>query len=132
MWRLLGIVGKGMLPPRDDSSPRVWRWRLTIAGLVALLLLTSAGHIAMACGYIPGWSGFALAAEVREVDDKLSSMQRALIEERILKMRERQCRAISNDNEMARRFAAERMSELQREYRQMFGYAYDAPPCGAL
>lgn len=131
------------IPPADASDRHVTRWRLAV-GLISMSMpLALAVHILMSCGYIG--PGFAQARDLQDlkiaVEEKdrairtsLEKQERRQIEDALLDMRARQCVAIAANNTEAKRFAAEKMDELQSDWRALVGVTtnYPLPTCEEL
>lgn len=130
------------IPPADAADLHVTRWRLVIA----LMVMFASVHVPLSCGWLPFvWSGFAQADDLRElrvtIEEKqaemaasLKAQQQRQIEDALLDMRARQCAAIAAENVEAKRFAAERMDELQSDWRKLVGETrnYPLPTCDEL
>lgn len=129
--KLLAFAAR-IIPPASADERQLGVWRAFIATATLLLMFGLAGHIAWACGYIPGLPGFARAQDVHELKTDFRKQQIRLLEQALLDMRARQCRAIVDDNREAKRFTAERMAQLSTEYYALAGYLYPVPDCNAL
>lgn len=140
--KLLDAVSAA-IPPADASDVHVTRWRLAV-GLISMAMpLALAIHILMSCGWIgPGFAQARdlqdLKAAVEEKDQAIRSsldkQERRQIEDALLDMRARQCAAITTGNAEAKRFAAEKMDELQSDWRALVGVTtnYPLPTCEEL
>lgn len=111
-------------------------------------------HISWACGWIPGMQGFAFAddvdrkvaaavdplkAEVREIDRKLSRVEREVVAARIATMekmlfdlRKAQCTAIARQNPEAVEFYARHIQEVKSQYFAATSREYQAPTCAEV
>lgn len=105
--------------------------------------ITLVFHVAWACGFLPGVSGFALSEEVSSKNEQLTAqmtrLQHAfteqeiiLLEGAILDMRSKQCAAIVNNNRESRRFAAERLTRLLNKYQETASHNFPLPPCAEM
>lgn len=67
-----------------------------------------------------------------------NELKRLQLDEKILNMRERQCRAIAtatpenNQNQSVKRFAVEKLNEYTRQYSLVAGERYRIPDCEEL
>lgn len=133
--KLLDAVSAA-IPPADASDIHVTRWRLAV-GLISMAMpLALAVHILMSCGWIG--PGFAQARDLQDlktaieqkqftIEESLAKQERRQIEDALLDMRARQCVAIVTANVEAKRFAAEKMDELQSDWRRLVGVATNHP-----
>ena len=108
-----------------DPAQRTVLWRV---GLTAALVF----HVSWACGWIPGMTGFAMAADYHFLAEKVDSIELSLLEEKIIEAQERLCRADAENNVPAMRYSAERLRELVYEYESMTGKIFRVPQCNEL
>lgn len=101
-----------------------------IAGLFAF-------HIAWACGWLPGISGFALASDTQQVQEDIKDLRQTIengfkeirkeqIQDRLSALQALRCTA--QDQQLEREYV-NRIQELQSRYRDAFGYTYPLEPC---
>lgn len=121
-----------ILPPQDDSKKAIRRWRYGVFVSLFGLLLAVAFLGGLAFNKIPGFDGFARASAVQSVSMEVADVKIQLLDDRLLKMRERQCRAIAEGNTAAMKFAAENMRDLRNEYREITGVEWRTPECEEL
>lgn len=111
----------------EDSRTAAY-WRLFIA-----LLLTT--HIAWACGWLPGVSGFAFAGEVHKLTTEFREHLVTDLEEKLFNMQERLCELrfdpdkYSVDKEARYK---ERIRNLMRAYRDLADHNYVLDQCALL
>ena len=116
---------KEIFPP---DVPPVTRWRLAMfLAMVGFLF-----HVLWACSLLPGFSGFALAADFEQMNKDVTQIRLQLLTNQIFETRIRQCQAITTDNYDARRFWTEKLIELQRQHILLTGQTYPMPACGEL
>jgi hypothetical protein len=111
-------------------------------------------HIAWACGLLPGVQGFAVASEVdgkiaqavepikvevREIDRKLSRVEReviaariATLEKSLFDLRKAQCTAIARENPEAVEFYGRQIQGVRAEYYAATAREYQAPTCAEV
>lgn len=114
-----------LFPP---DVPAVVKWRLSIFAAVALM----AAHVAWACGWLENLgigSGFAYSEDVEKVQEDVSSIKLALIEQRLFDVRLRQCSASSQE---AKRFYLQQLQELMSEYQRLTEREHKPPSCEEL
>jgi len=111
------------------SSDAAGMWRV----FTALLLV---GHIAWACGWLPGISGFAFANDVDALRDEFNDYLRVDLDEKLFNMQERLCalRLDEPDNRFPDREYRfkERIRVLLTAYRELVGYSYTLDQCARL
>ena len=124
-----------LIPPADGSEVHVRRWRVWIAGAVILNTVGLSVHIALACGLLPFYPGFAAAAEVHSSQQAVESLANELkaqrigiIESSILDTRQKQCEA---QPEVRRLYTAS-LQKLLIEYRNITKSDYPVPGCEAF
>lgn len=105
-----------MFPP---GVPAVVRWRLMMCAVCMGFL----AHIGLACGYFPGFSGFALAADVSALDDKVNTILVLSIETRLRELVQEQCHASTPS---LRATLLQAIDELQAKHRALTGSNYTA------
>lgn len=86
----------------------------------------------VACGWVPWLPGFASTADLASLQRAFTIQQARLLEQSLLDMRTRQCKAVHTNNPDAKRFAAERVASLSVEYRDLTGHHYQLPNCDEL
>lgn len=98
--------------------------------------LALAVHILMSCGYIG--PGFAQAKDLQDLKQSIEARQftieRRLLEQSLLDTRAKQCASIASGNLDAKAFAAQRMSDLQSDWRMLVGVStnFPLPTCEEL
>ncbi len=107
-----------LLPP---DTPAITRWRLTVAGCVALLMAQAAASYGLFSW--AGVPGFASRASFEE-------MSISMIEERIYDAKRLWC-AVSEDPNRAssRRFYSGEISRMHLKYYKLTGIRMDIPTC---
>lgn len=140
--RILDWLWQDMKPEERRNMARFFLW----------LIVTL--HIAWACGWIPGMQGFAFASdvddkiseaiapikdEVREIDRKLTRVEReviaariATLEKSLFDLRKAQCTAISRENPEAVEFYGRQMQEVRSQYYSATSREYQAPTCAEV
>lgn len=111
-----------VFPP---GVPAVMKWRLSVFVFMVLFM----GHIGWACGYLGPiglGGGFALAADQKETDRKLTKILQLQISERIRSL-SYECRVLVGHDAKARK--ASEIEEWQLQYRQLSGERYPEPGC---
>lgn len=125
-----------------SSLPRGVRYTIQVWVVTALFV----SHIAWACGWIPGVSGFAFASdiddvqhdlqalstevqhELRELTGELRTQRIEYLEERILSAYAQQCSATKGD---LRDIHQRRLTRLLRHYQDVTAYTYPLQECEA-
>lgn len=114
-----------LIPPPTAAGPEVIRWRISV--MCACMLFGV--HVMWACGLLPGLNGFAMAAEVQEIERDVTAIRRELLEARIFDTRVKQCTA---ESVAARRFYAEKQRDLINGYIDLTGREPALPGCREL
>lgn len=117
MGKALFDFTASIVPPEHRTT--VWR---------VLITLIIAGHVAWACGWVPGVSGFAMADEVSDVKEDVKTIQIDLVDAQIFEQRLRQCQS----TDQARQVHAQRLQRLLRRYQELTGRNYQLPSCSDL
>ncbi len=99
---------------------------ISIANSLAVVLLVLCAH-----GAVPWYSGFALTSDVEGLTDQFRQQEVRLLDQALLEMKLRQCKA-GDVNPDAKRFATERLGEMQREYLTLTGHYPALPQCEEL
>lgn len=109
-----------LLPPDDDGRPLspLTRWRIAIFAVCVSMLLFMVWAISP--------YGFALAADVLKIRNNVDDMRLTQIEQQLYDAKQSEC--LSTDNS-ARRFFANRVMQLAREYRALARGEVNIPPC---
>lgn len=138
------MVKEALLELFPPDVPRLVRWRLMVSFVCALML----GHLMLACGFVPGFDGFAMADEVDDKidqamapvraqlgqitsqiaaqDDTITAIRLDQIAARLRELQQQRCAATDHDVIEAIDFDIE---SRQREYRALAGERYPLPPC---
>ena len=111
------------------SSDAAGMWRV----FIALLLV---GHIAWACGWLPGISGFAFANDVDALRSEFNEYLKVDLEEKLFNMQERLCALRAGDKNVhvpdrEYRFK-ERIRVLLNAYRDLISRSYVLDECARL
>ncbi len=121
-----------LIPPEEGDARQVRRWRLWVAGVTFVNAVGLTVHVALACGFIPFYPGFALAGEVKTVQQSVDSLAQELqtqrigiIESSILDVRQKQCEA---QPEVRRLYTAS-LQKLLIEYTNITKHEYPLPEC---
>lgn len=134
-------IFKCIWPPSDGDPVKEMRWRVAITVFCITVGVGLAAHLAWASGNLSPYGfgeGYAKASQMLSVSDSLKDLRKRLIRADIFKMRERQCKAISADEDSngnrreAAKFYAQEMQRLQDEYRKIVGYQLPLPECRDL
>lgn len=107
-------------PPSLHATPKevhAWQWKVFI--VIGVLIVSLAGHIAIACGYIAAvYPGFARADTVMEI-------QVSSLEAQILDTRKSQCSSQGQANLL---YTAA-IQKLLIKYTDVTSRSYPLPPC---
>jgi hypothetical protein len=124
-------IALALIPPHDSDPERIYRWRLTLAGVVVLMAGTISAHIALACGFLPVFfPGFANASDVQALNVQQTAMRQESLESALYNMQRDKCLALSGGNMQAALVQDQRIREKMAVYRQIsHGQNYDLPPC---
>lgn len=141
-------VARGLIPPELEDITPATRWRVWVVGVLAMVSIGTAVHVALACGFIPFYPGFAMAGEAEKVKTELTQ-QVAAMEHRVMSKidaqadslktqrvntlkkdlfdaRQKQCKAPSG---AVRTMMTEQISNMQTEYSTLAGKDYVLPNC---
>ena len=118
------ILGK-LWPTNLKTEKDVQNWRIIVALSLMFVIATTTLSLALGFGHIPGFPGFADAQVVANIESRLLNND-------LINMRERQCRAIEEDNDAAKRFATEKLQELLNEYVGATEVQWRIPECEEL
>jgi hypothetical protein len=133
--KLMGVA-TNLIPPIDGATDiHVRRWRLWVAGVTFVNAFGLTIHIALACGLIPFYPGFAQAGEVKTTQqavdnlaNELKAQRVGIIEASILDTRQKQC---ASQPEVRRLYTAS-LQKLLIEYRNITKSDYPVPGCEAF
>lgn len=127
-------AARNIIPPDDDADPRALRaWRRWIAVAVLMTSGVLGVHILLACGFLsPYYSGFAQAADLKEMQGKVDALSASFKAERIgslekdiLDTRQKQCAAASG----VRALYTSSLQKLMIQYTSLTGASYPIPDC---
>lgn len=118
-------LAKALSPPRfKKERTELWAW------LVTLGLIMSGLHILIACGLVPGFSGFALASDVTTIQTAVSSTRQESLEGRAFELRVKQCEAIES-GKSPQAFTVQ-LQDLLRKYYDLTKQRMELPTCQEL
>ncbi len=113
---------RALLPPDDSGRPLspLTQWRIAVfAACVGMVFFVS-------------WAvspyGFALAGDFEDLQTNVDDMRLGQIEQQIYDAKQSEC--ISSER-FSRRFFADRVMKLAREYRKLARGEVSIPPCAA-
>lgn len=130
--KVVPLVEK-LIPPADSDPAKVRIWRIYIAMATLVNSIVLAAHVAWACGFLPGFSGFALAADFEDTKQAQVLLTREILEQRIFDMRVRQCVAIKEHEPAAVLQAyAKMLSDLKHRYEDLMGTEPEVPDCNEV
>lgn len=124
-------VAEELVPPDNDAPAkdhRRWRfWVMMILGVNSAALTI---HIALACGLLPMFPGFANAGEMQAVhlQSKLARLEQ--LQWRMFELRVKQCEAIAK-GESPRVYTVQ-LEEQQRTYLALTNGTYSLPLCNEM
>jgi hypothetical protein len=122
-------LGKKLVPPNGNSTEeKRWRWWMS-ATLVAtnLALMT---HIAIACGLLPFYPGFAYASDVQEAKSESRANRIESLQWRMFELRVKQCVAIDK-GDSPRAFTIQ-MEVQQEKFHALTNSYHPLPDCLSL
>lgn len=118
-------VLKALSPPRfKKEKNELWAW------LVTMGLLMSGLHILLACGLLPGFSGFAYASDLLPVQSAVVSGRQEFLEGRAFELRVKQCEAI--DEGKSPQVYTVQLQEVLKKYYDLTKMRMDLPACQEL
>lgn len=142
-----GVAGH-LVPPELRELAPTTKWRMWITGGLVVTSLGSAIHVALACGYLPFYAGFADAGEMdklrQEVTAQVAAMEQRVtskienqaetlktqrvntLKKDLFDARQKQCKAPSG---AVRTMMTEQISNMQSEYETLVGKPYTLPGC---
>ncbi len=112
---------KELIPVSDPLG----KWRIIMAACVALSMV----HIVLAKGLVPGFDGYALAAEASANARQLRGITEILLEQSITGARREQCRALASGNGQARQLAEANLRRYLARYDKETGRQYPLLDC---
>jgi hypothetical protein len=121
-------VSKMLIPPESDTETKRWRWVVvcvTMANSAALAL-----HIALACGLLPFYPGFAYAADVKDARLEARSGRLEQLQWTMFELRTRQCEAI--DKGASPRGFTIQLEQQQKTYYSITNEYHELPSCQEL
>lgn len=121
-------IGGKLVPPADTPGEKLLLWRVTLVLFNGFIAIVMTIHIAWACGFLPGFSGFALADDIQEMRHEARDLKRVILEKEIFETRNKHCTA----DAVQKPFYYARLVDLVRQYRQLVGEAYSIPSCEEL
>lgn len=109
-----------LLPPDEDGRPLspLTRWRIAVFAV-------SVGMLSFMVWALSPY-GFALAEDFRGLRNNVDDMRLGQIEQQIYDAKQSECVSIDNNS---RRFFADRVMKLAREYRNLAKGEVRIPPC---
>lgn len=115
-------------PPSDDPAVRGWRY--LVVAFTAANSIILAGHIVLACGLTPFFSGFAYASDQKSLVQEQKTARVEFIEARIFDLRVRQCEAI-NKGDNPQPYTIQ-LQQVWAKYRDVTGREPQVPSCREL
>jgi hypothetical protein len=127
----LGVeVVKALLPPQnpnDEGEQQRWRWVVFSAIIALSLALIS--HVALACGWIPWYSGFALNSSVSNIQSRIDLIATQSVENALRNKLTDRCKT---QDASYKQELTEEIDNLSREYYSLQHFNYKDPPCASL
>jgi hypothetical protein len=118
----IGEVAKAMVPPPDSAPTKLYWYHFRVAAVSCTAFLGVLFFTAIAFGRVPGFGGFALAAD-------LQVLSIHVVDSELLNLRVHHCVATTPD---AKQLYWDRISTLMVEYRRLSRVEYVLPTCGDL
>ena len=129
-------LAESIIPPHDADGPAVTRWRLRIATLVGLTLVSQVALYALAFGIVNvfGFTGFAQASDLTTVSQQVQAGRVDSLDQQLLELKEKQCDAQSQtpQNTEAARQYGERIYERAQQYYSLTQKYPPIPSCSEL
>lgn len=100
-----------------DRNNREWRW-VCFAWLLSVSAVICI-QSALAFGFTPFFSGYALAADQRSTQHQVAEIKVEVIEGRLNETRRLQCTAIARDDEQAKNYYYRSLQELLSKYEDL-------------
>jgi hypothetical protein len=123
-------IGKMALPPKDGSFPETKRWRWLIVCIVGANSIALAFHIALACGMVPFYPGFASASDMTAAKVEARSGRLEQLMWTMFELRTRQCDAI--DKGISPRGFTIQLEQQQKIYYSLTNEFHQLPTCQEL
>lgn len=111
---------KELFPPDDDGKPLspLTRWRIAV--------FTTCTAFILFMFWAASPYGFALAGDFNTLRGNVDNVRLTQIEQMLYDVKQSEC---ASTDTLARRFFANRVMELAREYRVLTRGEIDIPPC---
>ena len=120
---------KILVPPKADDADGQQRWRWVVfSGMISLVIALTA-HIALACGWVPYYPGFALASETQSIQRRVDVIATLALER---EMRSKALELCTEKDHERRNELNDDLTRLQREYREITQQWYAIPGCDKL
>ena len=115
MVDLFWSVLQALVPPIDADPVHQYRWRVTVAAMLALIAVGETIHIGLECGYFrPYYSGFAQESDFLRAEDKLDTLIASGVEGDILGYRGKECGALKSTDPDAAQVRSFSLGQLQK------------------
>lgn len=130
----LGVdLGKKLIPPPHDADEdQIRAWRFLLAGVTIVNLVGLTAHVLLACGLIPGFSGFANANETNQkfqlISDDFKAGRISALETAIPDMTKRYC---TTKGELQQIFL-DKLNIMKVDYHRLSGIPYPQINCSDL
>lgn len=118
-------LGSKLVPPADTAAEKLLLWRLTLVAFNTVLAFIIAVHIAWACGFLPGFSGFAIASDIEDIKKDSKGLKQVILEKEIIDTAISHC----SSKLETRAFYYARLIDLLKQYREIVGAQFDKPNC---
>lgn len=112
-----------IFPPNTDTGPAVRRWRV----MVSLWVIFFCVHIAWACSWLPGVTGFAMASDVGKLQSAVQTIIVSQVRGSLFEVRVQQCEALKAGRPTT--VYAEKLQDLLADYEDLTGDLYPLPAC---
>ena len=118
-----------LMPPRDETGPKAYWWRVRLALTTASTLVVLVAFITFSFGFIPifGFSGFASEEEVDKNTSQLVTVRAEIIQGQIWDLNQKQCDL--KGNIPAQYAIAQMVAEKQEKFRYLKGFYAAVIPC---
>lgn len=121
-------IGAKLVPPAETAAEKLLLWRLTLVAFNTVLAFIVMVHIAWACGFLPGFSGFAVASDIEDIKKDSKGLKQVILEKEIIDTAISHC----HSKPETRAFYYARLIDLLKQHREIVGTQFEKPNCTEL
>lgn len=136
---LRSVIGSMWPPSPQDTESRHHEWRISISTTMIIIMMVVGVFISYSEGIFPRGYGFAKSYDLQEVQDTISDLdnniratQEIVLETQLMTMRERQCRAMAEDETNVKSLATQWLNTYSLKYKIITGREWRIPDCNEI